>query len=136
MWASSNNGLVALTTDGHVKMVVNEHTLSDIMEYSDGAVYVVGNRLFFGGIGGGVIIDYNNQIKPSKVNHQLEFTRLSLMGVRQNISQFLRQQKGRLVLTLNYDQNYFNVGVATYNYLAATLCSRLPICPQDTTPSS
>ena len=117
VWASSNNGLVALTTDGHVKMVVNENALSDIMEYSDGAVYVVGNRLFFGGVGGGVIIDYNNQIKLSKVNHQLEFTRLYLMGVRQNISQFLRQRKGRLVLTLNYDQNYFNVGVATYNYL-------------------
>ena len=72
VWASTNNGLVALTTDGQVMMVVDEHTLPDIKEYSDGAVFVAGNMMSFGGIGGHVIIDYNNQIRSGEVNHRLD----------------------------------------------------------------
>jgi len=117
VWATTNSGLVELSSNGTVLKVYGMNSGLDVTEYSDGAAFAKGMELFFGGINGFTAIE-NGKTTNQKIHEsQIGFTALDILGKLQNINEFTKGERDNLTLTLNHTQNTFSVSLATFNYL-------------------
>ena len=121
VWASTSAGLAAFNKRGTIIKVIDDNTIPGIREYCDGAAYHAGNDLFFGAINGFVAIGFNAKSAPNTYTPQIDFNQLSIQGIRQDINEFIEHSGSSSTLRLDYQQNFFTIGVATYDYLEASM---------------
>jgi len=117
VWATTNGGLVELSSNGTVLKVYGMNSGIDVTEYCDGAAFAKGNELFFGGINGFTAIVNDTTMHQRLHESRIGFTALDILGKLQNINDFIKGEPNNLTLTLNHTQNTFAVSLATFNYL-------------------
>ena len=118
IWATTNAGVVALSSDGQILRVYGRKSGLNVTEYSDGAVACHRNELYFGGINGLAVIRQHKQVKYSDRQSQMAFSTLLVNGIQQNINEYLSGDSDHRTLTLGYQQNSFRLGVASLDYLS------------------
>ncbi|MCR5269909.1 MAG: helix-turn-helix domain-containing protein [Prevotella sp.] len=121
VWASTSAGLAALSLQGDVIKVVDSNTIPGFKEYCDGAAYHAGNTLLFGSINGLAAISYDAHATPCANKLQIDFNRLSIQGIQQDINDFMDPEAVVSTLRLDHQQNFFTIGVATYDYLGGSM---------------
>ena len=62
IWLSTNQGIISLDSNYNYRTSYNRFSRLKVLEYSDGAVYDDGDRMFFGGINGITIIQTDSSI--------------------------------------------------------------------------
>ena len=117
VWATTNGGLVELSTSGTVLKVYGMNSGLDVTEYCDGAAFAKGQELFFGGTNGFTAIANDTTVHQQVHEARIGFTALDILGKLQNINDFIDGEPDNLTLTLHHTQNTFAVSVATFNYL-------------------
>ncbi len=118
IWATTNAGIVTLSTDKKILRVYGRKGSLDVTEFSDGAASRRDNELYFGGVNGFAVISQDSKVQLSERPTELAFTTFSINGVQQNISEYLSGDNDSRTLTLSYQQNSFRLGVGSLNYIS------------------
>jgi signal transduction histidine kinase/DNA-binding response OmpR family regulator/ligand-binding sensor domain-containing protein len=118
LWLSTNRGIIRFDMKKETFQTYNENYGLMITEFSDGAFYKdarTGN-LYFGGIGGFVVID-DTESKKNDYYPPIIFNSLSIFGKEYNIYDFFQEKGNQEVLQLNYNQNFFSIYFSTNDYI-------------------
>ncbi len=118
LWMSTNQGLVRFNPQGNTGQTYNRGNGLTVTEFSDGAFYKDEHTgtLFFGGTNGFVTVGPNAYIAADYLP-QIHLKGLSIFGKNYNIYDFLSQEKDRLVLQLDYSQNFFCIDFMTLDFI-------------------
>lgn len=117
-WLSTNSGLVNFDTRRDVFRSYGFGDGLNVLEFSDGASFRDADTgtLFFGGINGFVTVCADGRAEQL-YTPPVFFDKLSIFGEQYNLGEFLTVKKGKEVLNLRYDQNFFSVSFAAVDYL-------------------
>lgn len=118
LWLSTNQGIIKFNTENETFLTFNQLNGLKVTEFSDGAYYkdnTTGN-LFMGGINGFVTIAENNALSEEYLP-PIHFNNLGIFGKEYNIFDFLKSNKDRDELELNYSQNFFSISFVAIDYL-------------------
>ena len=118
VWASTNKGLVRLMRDSHTIRVYNEADNMLVNEYCDGASFAQGEAVYFGGTNGMSIIRHDASQPVRQRELKLAFTGLNVMGQPANIYEYLAEGGSTPTLTLDHDQNTFQLFATTFDFQA------------------
>lgn len=118
LWLSTNQGIIKFNTEDETFLTFNQQNGLKITEFSDGAYYKddASGNLFMGGINGFITISENNVVTEEYLP-PIHFNNLGIFGKEYNIYDFLKQNKDRDELRLNYSQNFFSISFIAIDYL-------------------
>lgn len=118
LWISTNQGLVRFNPHTHTGQTYNRENGLDVTEFSDGAFYkdMRTETLFFGGTNGFVTVKNNAYIQVDYMP-KMSLKGLSIFGKEYNIHEFLHQKKDKLILELDYSQNFFCIDFMAVDYI-------------------
>ena len=116
VWASTNKGLVRFAHGTHRMRLFNEADNLEVNEYADGAVFSIGDTLFFGGYNGISIIVADKAANDRRHDIRPTFTGLSILGMPAFLDDYLQIDGDKQTLTLNYDQNTLKLHVTTFDF--------------------
>ena len=123
LWLSTNGGVVRFDTEAKNFQVYNNKSGLNVFEFSDGA-YLRDEEtsvLFFGGTNGFVTISPDIHTKKEFIP-KIYFTGLRIYETEYNLNDFMKTEKGKEFLKLNYDQNFFSVSFIALDYLNGQNC--------------
>ena len=117
LWLSTNQGVVMFNTVTNT-VAYNRQNNMDVTEFSDGAFFkdALTGTLFFGGTNGFITIE-ENDFDPVEFTPRLYYNRLSIFGKECNIYDFLKEDKGKKVIELDYSRNFFNLSFVVLDYI-------------------
>lgn len=118
LWLSTNQGMVKFNMDQQTFQVYRQQNEMEVIEFCDGAYYKDSQTgdLFLGGINGFVTIIENDFVQQF-YNPTIHFKELSVFGKKQNLFDFLDEKKGKEILKLNYEQNFFALSFGVIDYI-------------------
>jgi signal transduction histidine kinase/DNA-binding response OmpR family regulator/ligand-binding sensor domain-containing protein len=118
LWLSSNAGLTVLDTASRRFRNFDVKSGLKVIEFSDNAYYRDENssRLFFGGIDGVVWIEPGTK-KKERFVPPIFFTGLHIINEKASMDDHLVMRRGREVLRLRYNQNFFAVSFSVNDFV-------------------
>ncbi len=118
VWVSTNKGFVRFSAKSRTMRIYDSSDDFEVNEYADGAAFVKGDTVFFGGIGG-ISIIANSAMHPiSRQAKSFEFTSMTINGKFVNINDYLNADGRDQKLTLNYDQNTLQLNFSVFDYFS------------------
>ncbi len=118
LWISTNQGLVRFNPKTNTGQTYDRENGLEVTEFSDGAFYKDSRTetLFFGGTNGFVTVKPNAYIMADYMP-QINLKGLSIFGKEYNIHDFLHDKKGKKILQLDYNRNFFCIDFMAIDYI-------------------
>ena len=123
LWLSTNGGIVRFDTETNNFQVYNHKSGLNVFEFSDGA-YLRDDRtgdLFFGGTNGFITI-FPDIHTRKEFDPEIYFTGLKIYENEYNLNDFMKTEKDKEFLELNYNQNFFSISFIALDYLNGQNC--------------
>ena len=118
LWISTNQGLVRFNPKTNTGQTYDRENGLEVTEFSDGSFYKDSRTetLFFGGTNGFVTVKPNAYIMADYMP-QINLKGLSIFGKEYNIHDFLHDKKGKKILQLDYNRNFFCIDFMAIDYI-------------------
>ena len=123
LWLSTNGGVVRFDVENKNFQVYNHKSGLNVFEFSDGA-YLRDDKtgdLYFGGTNGFITISPDIHIKKEFIP-KIYFTGLKIYENEYNLNDFMKTERNKEFLQLNYNQNFFSISFITLDYLNGQNC--------------